>query len=115
MSDIIAKYNTTVRLAEQIRKEETGLSQKTTMESEAFREKEESFEKLYEKETVIKRKFNRGLWVFGIFFGLVIMLKTLILHVKRIKQDYEPDRFHCLSCGRCMEYCPVPEVSGSGD
>jgi NosR/NirI family nitrous oxide reductase transcriptional regulator len=27
--------------------------------------------------------------------------------VFRKREDYEPHRGDCFSCGRCMDYCPV--------
>jgi len=54
----------------------------------------------------IKHKFRLGGWLFGAWVGLVIGAKLISLSVFRQRTDYEPDRGACLSCARCLEYCP---------
>jgi ferredoxin len=54
----------------------------------------------------IGHKFRLGGWLFGAWVGLVIGAKLVSLSVRRQRTDYEPDRGACLSCARCLEYCP---------
>ena len=54
----------------------------------------------------IRHKFRLGGWLFGAWVGLVIGVKLISLSVRRQRTDYEPDRGACLSCARCLEYCP---------
>jgi hypothetical protein len=62
---------------------------------------------LIEEASVIREQFYFGGWILGGFlglaFGLILMSKTLY----RSRKDYEPDKGNCVSCGRCMDYCPV--------
>jgi NosR/NirI family nitrous oxide reductase transcriptional regulator len=30
--------------------------------------------------------------------------------VFRRREDYEPNKGDCFSCGRCMDYCPVDKT-----
>jgi ferredoxin len=55
---------------------------------------------------LIRHKFRLGGWLFGAWVGLVIGAKLISLSVHRQRTDYEPDRGACLSCARCLEYCP---------
>jgi len=36
------------------------------------------------------------------------------LSIFRYREDYEPNKGTCLSCARCMDYCPV-EPKGSSE
>lgn len=110
MTDIFSRYNSTVRLAEQVYREEMGTAFNTTLDSDAFWEKEEPVKELYNQASNIRRKFYKGMWILGLFLGIVVVLKIINLFLRRTSEDYEPDRFHCISCGRCMEYCPVQAV-----
>lgn len=105
-ADLLALNHRTVRLAEQILLEESGDIQ-TTAESRAFRAKGLPVEQIYEKAQAIMARFKIGAWLLGCFLGLMFSLKLLNLLRYTQRQDYEPNRFHCVNCGRCMEYCPV--------
>lgn len=112
-SDLLARNHRTIRLAEQIHEEDAGRAQATTEESRAFREKGVPLEQLYEQAGIILNRFKIGAWALGCFLGLVFSLK-LIRSMRIIKRtDYEPNRFDCVSCGRCMEYCPVETKLGN--
>lgn len=107
ISDTLAGQNKTVKLAERISQEESRKVDDTTLDSDAFRRKNVLIQELYKEAVAIRGKFNRGAWLFGIFLGIVVSLKIIILMQQNDREDYEPDRFDCISCGRCMEYCPV--------
>lgn len=108
MSVMLSRQNRTVLLAERIYREETGDARGTTLDSDAFRQKQMLIQDLYRDAILIRGTFYKGLWLVGIFLGIVISLKIIVLLQRHKKDDYAPDRFHCISCGRCMEYCPVP-------
>ena len=55
----------------------------------------------------VRGKFRTGSMIAGGFMGLVIGLTLINTVVFRKRQDYMPNRAGCLSCGRCMDYCPV--------
>ena len=42
----------------------------------------------------------------GLFLGLVIMWKLVGHSIVRHHDDYEADRFTCVSCARCFQSCP---------
>lgn len=56
---------------------------------------------------VIRRKFYTGSWILGGFIGFVIGITLLNLVIYRRKEDYQPHKGNCFSCGRCLKYCPV--------
>jgi polyferredoxin len=65
------------------------------------------FGTLVEEAKVIQQKFYIGGWILGGFLGLVIGVKLVTELIYNRKEDYQPHRGDCYSCGRCMEYCPV--------
>ena len=108
-ADFFAGGNKTVSLTRQIQQEEMNPDVETTLNSEAFRSGDISREDLYKEAALIQDKFRIGLWLLGIFLSIVLCMKITSLLSRYRREDYEPDRFHCISCGRCMEYCPVKE------
>lgn len=108
-----SRVHSTVRLAERVRREETGpaagalLTDKATADAlEAFRKTGRPTGELYEEALALRARFVTGSRIFGAWLGLVIGLKLVSLSVKRTTTDYEPDRAVCLSCGRCFMNCP---------
>ena len=45
--------------------------------------------------------------LFGGWVGLVIGGKLIALNLRRRRNEWQPDRGACVSCGRCFWYCPV--------
>lgn len=43
----------------------------------------------------------------GGFIGLVLGITLMNQVVFRRKEEYEPRKTDCFSCGRCMDFCPV--------
>ena len=43
------------------------------------------------------------------FLPVALVLGIMLMNqvVFRRREIYEPNRGNCLSCGRCMDYCPV--------
>ncbi|MCK4852738.1 MAG: 4Fe-4S binding protein [Bacteroidales bacterium] len=66
-----------------------------------------TLDSLVEEARIIQQKFRTGGWIMGGFIGLVIGITLLNQVVFRKREDYQPDRGDCFSCGRCMDYCPV--------
>ncbi|MGW8314563.1 MAG: 4Fe-4S binding protein [Bacteroidales bacterium] len=81
------------------------------LDIQAFLKSGETFDELVERAGLIREKFITGGWVLGAFLGLVLGIMLMNQVVFRKKEIYEPNRGNCLSCGRCMDYCPVEEVS----
>jgi len=68
-----------------------------------------STEKLMAEAVAIRKQFYIGGWLLGGFMGLVIGSRLMRLSVFRRRDDWEPNKTNCLSCARCMSYCPVKE------
>jgi hypothetical protein len=102
----LARAHPTVRVAEQVAREERGLTGETILESDTFRERGGRPEDLYAEAHALRLRFRRGGWFWGGFLGLVVGCKLLSLAVRRTQVDWEADRTTCLSCARCFEYCP---------
>ncbi|MHC4534147.1 MAG: 4Fe-4S binding protein [Planctomycetota bacterium] len=104
---ITSRMHPTVRLAERIYLEDTGIVEDTTDASLAFRATGKETEALYAEALNIRADFGLGGWFFGGFIGLVIGLKLITVSVWRQRTDYEAGRASCLACGRCFKYCPM--------
>ena len=110
LSSFLAKADQNVQLANQIYQEEKDPNVSPTLDSTAFRSANGSIEELYANALVIKEKFYKGTWLFGLFMGLVIALKYILRFYPQKLTSYVPNRTLCVSCGRCMEVCPVKGV-----
>ena len=77
------------------------------LDIQAFLASGKSMDELVQEASLVRDKFRVGSWILGAFIGLVFGVKLLNQFVYRKREDYEPDRGECLSCGRCMDYCPV--------
>ncbi len=108
----LAVVHPKVRLADKIFKLEndsinTEILEKEDIEIEAFKVSGQTNKELYKEANLILKKFDiGGMWL-GAFIGLVFGLSLLGLSIYKYREDYEPDKGDCLSCGRCMDYCPV--------
>jgi len=103
----LSKGHAVVSLAEEIRLEDTGARLETTDETRAFRATGTPVETLMHDAREIQGRFKTAGWILGGFLGLVFGLKLLNLFHIRKQTIYEADRASCLSCGRCLDYCPV--------
>lgn len=77
------------------------------LDIQAFLESGDTFEQLVEEATVIREKFRKGGMAMGGFIGLALGITLMNQVVFRRREDYEPHKGDCFSCGRCMDYCPV--------
>ncbi len=66
-----------------------------------------SAENLTKKANEIMPQFKTGATILGGFMGLVIGTTLIGLFRRRESNDYTPNKGDCLSCGRCIKYCPV--------
>jgi NosR/NirI family transcriptional regulator, nitrous oxide reductase regulator len=108
----LAQVHPTVRLAERIRLEQTGMVADTTDASDAFRTTGRTADDLYQEAASLSGRFRLAGGLFGAWVGLVIGYKLIYLSIRRKRIDYQPDRAACVSCGRCFEYCPT-NVAGT--
>ncbi len=103
----LSRIHSTVRLAERVVLEKTGRIADTTIDSRTFYESDKPAGDLLGRARAIRRQFRTGSIFLGIFLGLAVGGGLIALSVRRRSRDYRPDRADCLSCGRCMPYCPV--------
>ncbi|MEA3446750.1 MAG: 4Fe-4S binding protein [Bacteroidota bacterium] len=105
----LSKANSTVYLAELLIAQPELISESDNLDIDTFRSSGKTIEQLIEEARIIQAKFYTGSWILGIFLGLVIGIMLMNQFRFRKRKDYEANRADCLSCGRCMDYCPVPE------
>ncbi len=103
----LSKGNPQVYLAELLISHPELKSDPENLDIQAFMQSGKSMDTLVEEAGVIRVKFKIGSWILGAFLGLVFGIKLLNQFVYRKHESYEPDKGECLSCGRCMDYCPV--------
>lgn len=65
-------------------------------------------QQLVDEAKLIRSEYYTGSWILGGFLGLVIGIMLMNQFVIRKRKDYTPNKVNCYSCGRCMDFCPVP-------
>jgi ferredoxin len=105
----LSKANNDVYLAELLISNPEIKNDPDNIDVQTFLESGKTMETLVEEAGVIRQKFYYGSMIAGGFIGLVIGMTLLNTVVFRKRQDYVPHKGNCLSCGRCMDYCPVEE------
>lgn len=103
----LSKANPDVYLAELLISNPEIKNDKDNIDVQTFLSSGKTLETLVKEAEVIREKFYTGSMIAGGFMGLVIGMTLLNTVVFRKRQDYEPHRGNCLSCARCMNYCPV--------
>ncbi|MGD0092932.1 MAG: 4Fe-4S binding protein [Planctomycetota bacterium] len=101
-----SRLDSTVRLSDRIRLEESGAAEDTTDPSKAFRRTGQAPEELYAAAAAVYGRFRAGSWWLGAWVGLVLGFKLLTLCWPRRYTEYEADRSLCVACARCFAYCP---------
>ncbi|WP_321282111.1 4Fe-4S binding protein [Marinifilum fragile] len=105
----LAMVNSKVRLANELLHFDSN-TMKESLEIEGFRTSGKTKEELYLESAAILKQFYYGSWMLGAFIGLVFGLSLAGLTRYRYREDYEPDKGECVSCARCLKYCPVEKV-----
>jgi len=105
----LAGVSPKVRLAKTLTLPEDKLSPVQLVDVTAFRSSGTTIESLQADVDTIIRQFKRGGWIMGGFLGLVFGLTLASLSIPRYRTGYWPNKGTCLSCARCLEYCPVKE------
>ncbi|OFX61846.1 MAG: hypothetical protein A2046_07420 [Bacteroidetes bacterium GWA2_30_7] len=104
----LAIVNKKVRLADElINNTNYGLKNKDAIEIAAFKESGKTNEMVVTDAKSILNEFYIGGTLLGAFIGLVFGLTLISLTRFRYHADYTPNKATCLSCGRCMEHCPI--------
>lgn len=103
----LSKANPDVFLAELLISNPEIKNDPDNIDVQTFLASGKTMETLVQEAEVIRSKFYVGSMIAGGFLGLAIGMTLLNTVVFRKRQDYEPHKGNCLSCGRCMDYCPV--------
>jgi len=106
-ADNLALVNQKVRLANELRIEKEMGVKAISMDAVTFKESGSTLEQLYEEETQIIKRFEKGTPWAGGFLGLSLGIALLLTTINRKRDSYKPDQGKCYSCGRCFEYCPI--------
>lgn len=107
VSPAMAHANPTVRLARLVSLDNAGKLPAPSDLVAAFRRGSLSDAALMDQAATLRRQFRTGGALLGGFIGLVIGGKLVALCVRRRRTDYQPRKATCVSCGRCLKYCPV--------
>jgi ferredoxin len=103
----LSRANHTIQLAELLITNPEVRNDPENLDVQAFLSSGKTMETLIDEAAVIRETFYTGGWwvggFLGLAFGLIFTGKTLF----RYRKDYTPDKGNCVSCGRCMSYCPV--------
>jgi ferredoxin len=103
----LSKGNRTVNLAELLITNPELKNDPDHIDIQTFLTSGKTMETLVMEASQIRQQFYYGGWILGGFlglaFGLIFSRKTIYRNIK----DYEPDKGNCVSCARCMDYCPV--------
>ncbi|NLF38876.1 4Fe-4S binding protein [bacterium] len=102
----LSRAHPDVQLALQLDAEERGAVDRMTLQTEAFRATGTPMAAAYADARKIERQFVTGGWFIGAFVGLSLGARLIGFALRRRREDYEPDRGTCFSCGRCFSYCP---------
>ena len=103
----LSKANRTVALAELLITHPELKNDPDHIDIQTFLTAGKTMGNLVEEATIIRQQFYYGGWLLGGFLGLAFGLIFTKKTIYRSRKDYEPDKGNCVSCGRCMDYCPV--------
>ena len=109
----LSKANSTVYLAELLISQPELISESDNLDIETFRSSGKTIDELAAEAKDIQHQFYIGSWLLGLFLGLVIGVKLAKQFRFKKQVDYEANKADCLSCGRCMDYCPVPQSASN--
>jgi Fe-S oxidoreductase len=103
----LSRFNQSVYLAELIVEHPEVKNDPNNIDVRTFMSSGKSTEQLVVEADGIRRQFYNGGWILGGFMGLVIGTSLIGLSTFRKREDWEPNKANCVSCARCMDYCPV--------
>ncbi|MEZ5072275.1 MAG: 4Fe-4S binding protein [Bacteroidales bacterium] len=106
----MSRMHKDVYLAEQMIAHPELRADEENLDVQAFLESGETFDELVTQAGVIRDRFRTGGMLLGGFIGLALGITLMNQVVFRRREDYAPHKGDCVSCGRCMNYCPVGQV-----
>ncbi len=107
LHETLARVNPTVQLADQVLLASENPESFEVLDVSSFKQTGKPANELYQEALVIVEQFKLGSILLGIFIGLVIGVTLSGLSRYNYRTDYEPNRGTCLSCARCLDFCPV--------
>ncbi|MCK9421597.1 MAG: 4Fe-4S binding protein [Bacteroidales bacterium] len=107
LHETLAGVNGKVKLARQLLDPATLRIQSEPFEITAYKSSGKSQMQVNEEASVMLKRFYTGGWILGGFIGLMfgVVIAGRMLNIWRT--DYVPNKGTCLSCTRCVDYCPV--------
>lgn len=103
-----ARVNFKVKLAYELMTiEKKGEPAALPTEITTFRSSGTPVENLYREAASIIKKFHTGSWIIGGSIGLILGLTLASLTIFKYRDEYTANKGNCLSCARCLDYCPV--------
>lgn len=103
----LAMVNPTVRLAYTLSSKTNNITDNPSTEVSGFKGSGKTLENLYKEAASINRQFYIGGWLLGGFLGLIFGLTLAKQSFPLYRKEYVPNKGTCLSCGRCMDFCPI--------
>jgi len=103
----LARAHPDVQLARMVLEEPELMHDETNLDISTFMASGRTLEMLIEDASIVQKQFKAGSRYLGGFLGLVIALTLLQQLTYRKRTIYQTNRSNCLSCGRCMDFCPV--------
>ncbi len=73
----------------------------------AFVSSEQSMISLIEEVMVRKSRYFNAMLIYGAWCGLVICCSIIGVYKRRVNLIYEIDKYNCVNCLRCYDYCPL--------
>ncbi len=105
--ETLASVNGKVRLAKTLVEPASSVNQTETIEVTAFKSSGKPVAQVYAEASRVLKQFYTGSWILGCFLGLVFGITLAYRMVTKYQKDYLPNKGTCLSCTRCVDYCPV--------
>ena len=105
--ETLSRVNPKVQLANELLNHDNQFEKEESIEIETFKSLGKTEQELFTEAASIINDFKTGGWLVGGFIGLVFGLTLAGLSRYRYRADYEPNKGTCLSCNRCVDYCPV--------
>jgi polyferredoxin len=103
----MSKANQTVNLAELLITQPGLKNDPDHIDVQTFLASGKTMDELVAEASLIRQQFYYGGWLLGAFLGLAFGLLFVRKTIYRNRKDYEPDKTNCVSCARCMDFCPV--------
>ncbi|MDH5400194.1 MAG: 4Fe-4S binding protein, partial [Cyclobacteriaceae bacterium] len=103
----LSKANHTVALAELMITNPELKDDIDHIDVQTFLASGQTMDELVVEASAIREQYKTGGWFLGGFLGLAFAIIFTRKTLFRGRGDYQPDKINCVSCARCMDYCPV--------